>query len=85
MADDGLDGVTVGKILERLDTLIESNKQEHEDIKARLADNEKSVIIFKLSRCALGWLDKKGLLKWAAASAFVYIIDQLTKCADWIK
>lgn len=79
------DEVSLGQVIERLDTLIESNKKEHEEIRDRLADNEKSVIIFKLSRCALGWLDKRGLLKWAAASAFVFIIDSATKCIDWVK
>jgi hypothetical protein len=62
-------------IIERIDQLIESNTNEHKIITERLTENEKNVVILKFSRCLYSWLDNKGVVKWAAATCFVAIID----------
>lgn len=67
--------ITLGMIIERIDQLIESNTNEHKIITERLTENEKNVVILKVSRCIYSWLDNKGVVKWAAAACSVAIID----------
>jgi hypothetical protein len=67
--------ITLGMIWERLDNLIESNTEAHKQIKERLDENDKNVVILKLSRCAYTWLDNKGVVKWAACLCAVGVVD----------
>lgn len=71
--------VTLGVIIERLDTLIETNSAEHARIVKRLDETDKNVVVLKFSRCIFSWLDNKGIIKWASAGTFIFIIDWLTR------
>jgi len=71
--------ITLGMIIERIDQLIESNTNEHKIITERLTENEKNVVILKVSRCIYSWLDNKGVVKWAAVACSVAIIDFLVR------
>ena len=71
--------ITLGMIISRLDQLIESNTKEHNQIVDRLNENDKNIVILKFSRCIFSWLDNKGVIKWAAACCFVFIIDWFTR------
>jgi hypothetical protein len=71
--------VTLGKIIARLDTLIESNKEDHNKIFAQINETDKNIVILKFSRCAFSWLDNRGVIKWATAACFVFIIDWCTR------
>jgi hypothetical protein len=67
--------ITLGMVIERIDHLIASNTKEHNLITERLNENEKNVVILKVSRCIYSWLDNKGVVKWAAVACSVAIID----------
>ena len=71
--------VTLGKIIARLDTLIETNKEDHNKIFAQINETDKNIVILKFSRCAFSWLDNRGVIKWATAACFVFIIDWCTR------
>ena len=67
--------ITLGMIISRLDQLMETNTKEHNLITERLNENDKNVVILKVSRCIYSWLDNKGVVKWAAVACSVAIID----------
>ena len=71
--------ITLGMIISRLDQLMETNTKEHNLITERLNENDKNVVILKVSRCIYSWLDNKGVVKWAAVACSVAIIDFLVR------
>lgn len=64
----------LGQVVSALNSLCESNKEEHDKIFKRLDEGDQYLFIFKASRCTFSWLNRNGFVKWGAiASAFTAI------------
>lgn len=64
----------LGQVVQAVNSLIESNKQDHEKIFARLDEGDRYLFVFKASRCSLAWLNRNGFLKYGlVCSAFAAI------------
>ena len=71
--------IKLGLIIGLLNQLVESNEKDHKLIFNRLDESDKNTVILKFSRCAFWWLDNNGIIKWAAAGTFVFMIDWVTR------
>jgi hypothetical protein len=73
----------LGSIVTSLNELKEQNKQEHEKIFKRLDDGEQYLLVLKLSRCALGWLDRNGIIKCMLLAILFFAADWISRYAYW--
>ncbi len=73
--------IILGQVVQAVNTLIESNREDHAKIFARLDEGDKYLFVFKASRCTFDWLNRNGFLKWGLiGSAFAvggWIIGQM--------
>lgn len=55
----------LGQLVQAVNSLIKTNREEHDRIFARLDESEKYLFVFKASRCSFDWLSRNGFLKWS--------------------
>jgi len=66
--------IILGQVVQAVNCLTTSNKNEHDKIFARLDEGDKYLFVFKASRCTFSWLGRNGVLKWGlVGSAFTAI------------
>lgn len=53
----------MGQVVQAINALIATNKEDHEKIFQRLDDGDKYLAILKFSRCSIHWLDRQGFFK----------------------
>lgn len=53
----------MGQVVQAINALIATNKEDHEKIFKRLDDGDKYLAVLKFSRCSIQWLDQQGLFK----------------------
>ena len=64
----------LGQVVQSVNSLVASNKEDHEKIFARLDEGDRYLFVFKASRCTFSWLNRNGFLKWGlVGSAFAAI------------
>jgi hypothetical protein len=75
--------VTLGMIIEKLDSMKEQNDEDHQKIFARLDEGDQYFAVFKVSRCLLTWLDHQGAVKYFLLIVCFFLADWISRYLYW--
>lgn len=69
--------VVLGQVVQAVNALTTSNKEDHDKIFARLDEGDKYLFVFKASKCTLSWLNRNGFIK-------IGLLSILTGFIGWL-
>ena len=75
--------MVLGEVVGALNSLIESNKTDHDKIFKRLEEGDQYLFVLKLSSCAFGWLNRNGIVKGTLAMLAFFIVDWVSRYLYW--
>lgn len=70
--------LVLGQVVGALNSLIDSNKEDHAKIFKRLEEGDQYFAVFKFSRCAFSWLGGISALKGAGIVLGLLLADLAT-------
>lgn len=73
----------VNNLTKTVDDFKESNQSEHKEFSKRLEEGDQYLFIFKLSRCAVSWLDRQGAIKGALLVFLFLLTDWISRYLYW--